>query len=82
MKSKDVRIGETYAVKVSGRICKVRVKRARLSGGGWIGLNTETGREVTIRTAARLRYRIVTQWDRVRAAAMRDGLSDFAGIFK
>lgn len=34
MKAKDVKIGETYAAKVSGRIVPVRIT-AEYSAGGW-----------------------------------------------
>lgn len=54
MKKNQVRIGETYTVKVSGQLAPVRVKGTS-PYGGWIGVNTKTNREVRIRTAARLR---------------------------
>lgn len=54
MKKHQVRIGETYTVKVSGRLAPVRITGSS-SHGGWIGINTKTNREVRIRTAARLR---------------------------
>lgn len=58
MKKKDVVVGATYAVKVSGKIVPVRVY-ATHHAGGWYGLNTYTDREVRIRTAGRLRHRVV-----------------------
>ena len=65
MKKTEVHIGETYAVKVSGRIVPVRLDRES-SYGGWEGRNLRTGRRVHVKTAARLRY----PWRlRVRAVA-------------
>ena len=55
MKKNEVKIGGEYAVKVNGRIARVRVTRLH-SNGGWMGVNTATGREIRIRTAAKLRY--------------------------
>jgi hypothetical protein len=46
--------GQVYAVKVSGRIQLVRVT-AESSYGGWVGKNETTGREIRIRSAAKLR---------------------------
>lgn len=55
MKKKDVKIGGKYAVKVSGQIVPVIIVwKSRF--GGWVGVNTRTGREVKIKTAQRLRY--------------------------
>jgi hypothetical protein len=58
MKKKDVVIGETYAVKVSGKIAPVKIISESIYGG-WNGLNVRTKREVRIRSAMRLRYRCV-----------------------
>lgn len=54
MKQKDVVLGKIYVVKVSGHLAPVRLESV-CSYGGWIGRNTTTGREVRIRTAAKLR---------------------------
>jgi hypothetical protein len=54
MKKQDVQIGSTYIVKVSGVLAKVRIT-GESPYGGWRGTNLATGREVRIRTAARLR---------------------------
>ncbi len=54
MKKADVSIGSTYIVKVSGRLAPVTILRESRYGG-WIGRNQLTGREVRIRSAARLR---------------------------
>jgi len=53
MKSKDVKIGGVYLVKVTGRVVPVRIDAT--SGTGWIGTNLETGRRVSIKSARRLR---------------------------
>jgi hypothetical protein len=55
MRQRDVILGQVYAVKVSGRIQPVRLV-AESPHGGWVGRNLQTGREVRIRSAARLRY--------------------------
>jgi len=55
MKKSQVKIGETYAVKVSGVIQPVKVIE-EFPRGGWVGINRRTGREVRIKTAGRLRY--------------------------
>ena len=54
MKKKDVVVGDVYLVKVSGSLCRVRLIRVS-PYGGWIGHNLETGRQVRIKTAGRLR---------------------------
>ncbi len=54
MKKRDVQIGSTYIAKVSGVLTKVRITRES-PYGGWQGTNLATGREVRIRSAARLR---------------------------
>ena len=54
MKKKDVKIGKTYLVKVSGKLVPVRLKDEHWNGG-WTGVNTTTGLEVRIKTAAKLR---------------------------
>ncbi len=54
MQKQNVHIGTTYIVKVSGTLAKVRLTREH-PRGGWYGTNLATGREIRIRTAARLR---------------------------
>lgn len=54
MRKKDVRVGERYTAKVSGRVVVVRIV-GEYSYGGWEARNEETGRTVRIKTAARLR---------------------------
>jgi hypothetical protein len=54
MKKRDIKIGETYLAKVSGKLVPVRIT-SESPHGGWNAVNTTTGREVRIRSAARLR---------------------------
>jgi hypothetical protein len=54
MKKAQVQVGITYIVKVSGVLAKVRIT-SESPYGGWRGTNLATGREVRIRSAARLR---------------------------
>ena len=54
MKKADVKIGETYVVKVSGALVPVRIL-GPCSYGGWTGKSERTGREVRVRSAGRLR---------------------------
>jgi len=51
MQKRNVQIGTTYIVKVSGTLAKVRLTREH-PRGGWYGTNLATGREIRIRTAA------------------------------
>jgi hypothetical protein len=55
MQKQNVKVGSTYIVKVSGTLARVRITRAH-DRGGWCGINLATGREIRIRTAARLRF--------------------------
>ena len=67
MKAKDVKVGATYIVKVSGVLCPVRIDREcpdvsvgrpgtyQYRHGGWLGTNLKTGRGVRIRSASKLR---------------------------
>ncbi len=57
MQKHNVRVGSTYIVKVSGTLAKVRITREH-ARGGWYGINLATGREIRIRTAARLRFEV------------------------
>ena len=57
MQKQNVHIGTTYIVKVSGTLAKVRLTREH-PRGGWYGTNLATGREIRIRTAARLRSEV------------------------
>lgn len=57
MKKADVIIGEVYIVKVSGKIAEVEIL-AESPYGGYVGRNLKTKREIRVKTAARLRYRV------------------------
>ena len=50
----DVVIGNIYVMKVSQKLAKVRIEYAH-QAGGWVGTNLATGREVRVRSAAKLR---------------------------
>lgn len=54
MKKADVKVGGVYAAKVSDKIVPVRIDRTH-SSGGWVGTNQDSGREVRIKSAQRLR---------------------------
>ena len=54
MKKSDVKVGEVYAVKVSGNMAPVVIDEEHPKGG-WTGTNQETNRQVRIKTAQRLR---------------------------
>ncbi|MBX3377502.1 MAG: hypothetical protein KF678_10930 [Phycisphaeraceae bacterium] len=58
MKKDQVRIGNLYTAKVSGGLATVKITEERWLGDehkGWKGVNVETGRAVTIKSAQRLR---------------------------
>ena len=54
MKKAEVKIGGVYIAKVSEKLVPVRIIGFSVYGG-WEGLNTTTGREVRIKSAAKLR---------------------------
>jgi hypothetical protein len=54
MKKNDITIGGVYVCKVSGKLVPVRIVQASPTGG-WQAVNVATGREVRVKTAARLR---------------------------
>lgn len=54
MKKNDVKVGTVYRVKVSGKICDVRITGEN-PHGGWDGLNVATNRNVRIKSPQRLR---------------------------
>lgn len=57
MKKAEVTLGRTYAAKVSERIVPVTlVRESRF--GGWDARNEVTGRDVRIKSAAKLRYEV------------------------
>ena len=55
MKKADVKINGLYAAKVSGKLVAVEIV-CESPYGGWDAINTETNRDVRIRSAARLRF--------------------------
>ncbi len=55
MKKAQIEIGKVYTAKVSGVVTRVRIDRLSVFGG-WEATNMATGRQVRIKTAARLRY--------------------------
>ena len=56
----QVEIGKIYVMKVSGSLTRVRLDSVS-QYGGWNGTNLATGREVRIRTAAKLRREFVAK---------------------
>lgn len=60
MKKNQVELKQIYIVKVSGAETKVRLD-AESPHGGWVGTNLATGRQVRIRTAAKLRRVALTK---------------------
>ncbi len=54
MKKADVKVGETYLAKVSGKVVPVRID-AENPRGGWDATNTVTKKKVRIKSAQRLR---------------------------
>lgn len=59
MLKKDVELGKTYIVKVSGHLVPVTLTSTE-EYGGWWGRNERTGREIRIKSAAKLRKLAVT----------------------
>jgi len=57
MKKNSVSLGSIYTAKVSGDVTMVQLTREHHLGG-WYGVNLATGREIRIRTAARLRSEV------------------------
>ena len=54
MKLADVKLGRSYLAKISGVVTTVTLVRTN-PHGGWDARNEKTGREVRIRSAAKLR---------------------------
>lgn len=54
MKKNSIEIGGLYTAKVSGKVVEVRIETAA-TNGGWVGVNTATGKRIRIKTAQRLR---------------------------
>ena len=77
MQKQNVHIGTTYIVKVSSTLAKVRLTREH-PRGGWYGINLATGREVRIRTAARLRSEAKPAGERRPEQIRNPRLPDFS----
>lgn len=54
MKKDNVKLGQTYACKVSGNVVPVRLDKES-PHGGWLGVNMATRKEVRIKSSQRLR---------------------------
>src|SRR5208282_1171226 len=54
----EVALHKTYEAKVSGKFTAVRLDSESIYGG-WLATNTQTGRRVRIKTAARLRREVI-----------------------
>jgi hypothetical protein len=71
VKKSEIGLNHVYEAKVAGRLVPVRILVAHVAGG-WIGRNERTGREVRIRSAARLRREI--GWGRLdQIRRLREG---------
>ena len=77
MQKQNVKIGTTYIVKVSGSLAKVKLTR-ECNYGGWYGTNLATGREIRIRTAARLRSETKPAGERCPEQASNPRSPDFS----
>ena len=55
MKKHEIKVGSTYVAKISGQITTVAILGPS-PHGGWAARNLKTGREVHIKSAAKLRY--------------------------
>lgn len=66
MKKVQVEVGGEYRIRVSGRMCTVRIDEVNPSGG-WYGTNLDTGRKIQVRSARRLnpRYKSPTGWSSI-----------------
>jgi hypothetical protein len=58
MKQTDVKIGETYLVKVAGNLAAVQITKDHPSGKGWEGKSVKTGKTIRIASAQRLRKQL------------------------
>lgn len=56
MKKAEVEIGTCYVAKVSGSLTVVKIL-GYSPYGGWVGRNLKSGRDVRVKSAARLRYK-------------------------
>jgi len=67
MKKNEVKIGETYLAKVTGKVVPVRID-AENAHGGWDATNMTTKKKVRIKSAQRLRGSAATPDKRERKA--------------
>lgn len=54
MLKKQIKIGSVYSAKVSNKICAVRIDSESIYGG-WNATNMDTGRNIRIKSATKLR---------------------------
>lgn len=57
MKKNEVRMGQTYLVKVAGNLVPVKITREH-ENGGWEGTSVKTGKTIRIKSPQRLRKRL------------------------
>jgi hypothetical protein len=55
MNANEIKLGEVYIIKVSGKLSRVKI-HSKSRFGGWEGRNVDTGRQVRIKSSARVRY--------------------------
>jgi len=58
MKNSEIQIGATYLVKVADNLAPVKLVREHPSGG-WEGVSAKTGKTIRIKSAQRMRRRLV-----------------------
>jgi hypothetical protein len=58
MKKRDIKTGDYYIAKVSGKLTTVRILGPLPYTGGWDAINIETRRPIVIKSAARLRRKV------------------------
>lgn len=54
MQAKDIFVGSVYIVKISGKLQQVKIVRT-CPNGGWMATNLATGRDIRLKTGARVR---------------------------
>ncbi len=54
IKKKDVKEGNSYVAKVSGKLARIRIGPVDPKGG-WFAMNLETGRQTRIKSVMKLR---------------------------
>ena len=71
MKKDEVKVGQSYRVKVSGAIAEVRITDEN-PHGGWDGVNVATNRSVRIKSAQRIRGPVARPAKRTVARTMEE----------